>query len=98
MPAPNRSRASATAARTPRRSRRNFLGAAAGTAAVSATGLLATRESHRSDRQHSAIRCRSSNTWGTPRWLSCALVARPAWPPPTMRNSTSSLAIAELPG
>ncbi len=44
-------------------------------------------ESHRSLRQRSATRPRSSTTWARPRRLSWWLIASPAWPPPTITVS-----------
>src|SRR5262249_46666347 len=53
-------------------------------------GPLATRESHLSERQRSAIRDRSRMRCGIARWLRWPLIARPAWPPPTMSVSIFS--------
>src|SRR5215475_15888589 len=53
-------------------------------------GPFATRESHLSERQRSAIRCRSTTRCSTPRLLRCSLMARPACPPPMTSVSTFS--------
>ena len=44
-------------------------------------------ERQRSECHRSAIRPRSSTTWSTPRNARLRLMARPAWPPPTMITS-----------
>lgn len=48
------------------------------------------KKSHLSERQRSAIRCRSTMRWDKLRLLSCSLIASPAWPPPMMSVSTFS--------
>ncbi len=56
-------------------------------------GPFATRESQRSERQRSAMRCRSSTRCGTPYPFRCSLIATPAWPAPTTRTSICWLGI-----
>ena len=53
-------------------------------------GPLATSESHRPDRQRSAMRSRSRTRCGTAFLLRCSLIAMPAWPAPTTSVSMKS--------
>ena len=56
-------------------------------------GPFATSESQRSERHRSAMRCRSRTRCDTSQALRCSLIARPAWPPPTISTSTASFDI-----
>ena len=60
-------------------------------------GPLATSESQRSERQRSAIRCRSTTRWGTPSRVRCSLMASPAWPPPITSVSICVTDIVDTP-
>src|SRR5260221_12795098 len=51
-------------------------------------GVIRRNESQRRERQVSAMRPASITTWSTPAFARCQLVARPAWPAPTIATST----------
>src|SRR5437667_12340121 len=59
-------------------------------------GVTRQNESQRRVRHVSATRPASSTTWSTLAWLRYQLVARPAWPAPTIATSTAEVISAGM--